>query len=79
LKIQPLWLKKEKSYIVSFIHVKSIKVTSGFNLLRMKKIRQMALTCRKIKNKSYNSCISTIVATPGIPGVSKDAPGPSKL
>ena len=33
-------------YIVTFIHVKSIKVTSGFNLRTMKKIRQM--TCRTI-------------------------------
>ena len=41
-----------KSDIVTFIHVKSIKVTSGFNLRRMKKIRQRALTCKKIKNKS---------------------------
>ena len=41
-----------KSDIVTFIHVKSLKVTSGFNLRRMKKIRQRALTCKKIKNKS---------------------------
>ena len=41
-----------KSDIVTFIHVRSIKVTSGFNLRRMKKILQRALTCKKIKNKS---------------------------
>ena len=40
-----------KSDIVTFIHVKSIKVTSGFNLRIMKKIRQVALSYRNIKNK----------------------------
>ena len=41
-----------KNYIVTFLHVKSIKLTSVIKLRRMKKIRQMVLTCRKIKNKS---------------------------
>jgi hypothetical protein len=45
LKIQPF------CDIVTFIHVKSIKVTSGFNFRIMKKIRQLALSYRKIKNK----------------------------
>ena len=36
-----------KSDILTFIHVKSIKVTTGFNLRMMKKVRQMALSCRK--------------------------------
>ena len=65
-----------KSGIVSFTHVKSIKVTSGLNLRRMKKIQQMALTCRKIKNKS---CIFTIDMPLGVSGVSKDAPASTEL
>ena len=40
-----------KSDIVTFIHVKSIKVTSRFNLRKVKKFRQVALSYRKIKNK----------------------------
>ena len=30
------------------------------------------------QNKSENSCISTIDAPPGVPGVSKDGPGSTK-
>jgi hypothetical protein len=42
-----------KSDIVTFIHVKSINVTSGrLQFEKKEKIRQMALSCRKIKNKS---------------------------
>ena len=67
-----------KSDIVTSIHVKSIKVTSGFNLRIMKKIRQVALPYRKIKNKYQKADISTIDTSPGIPGVSKDAPGSTK-
>ena len=40
-----------KSDIVIFMHVKSIKVASGFNLIIMKKIHQVALLYKKIKNK----------------------------
>ena len=54
---------------------KPIKVTSGFNLRVMKKIRQVALSYRKIKNKYEKADISTIDADPGVPRVSKDAPG----
>ena len=61
-----------KSYIFIFMHVKPIKVTSGFNLRVMKKIRQVALSYRKIKNKYEKADISTIDADPR---VSKDAPG----
>ena len=64
-----------KSYIFIFMHVKPIKVTSGFNLRVMKKIRQVALSYRKIKNKYEKADISTIDADPGVPRVSKDAPG----
>ena len=67
-----------KSYIFIFMHVKPIKVTSGFNLRVMKKIRQVALSYRKIKNKYLKADISTIDADPGVPGVSKDAPGSTK-
>ena len=49
-----------KSDIVIFIHVKSIKVTSGFNLRIMKKIRQVALSYRKLKIKYQKADISTI-------------------
>ena len=64
-----------KSYIFIFMHVKPIKVTSGFNLRVLKKIRQVALSYRKINNKYQNADISTIEAAPGVPGVSKDGPG----
>ena len=79
LKNQLLWLQKVIFYhIFIFMHVKSIKVTSGFNLRVLKKIRQVALSYRKIKNKYLNADISTIDADPGVPGVSKDAPGSTK-
>ena len=64
-----------KSDIVIFIHIKSIKMTSAFNLRVMKKIRQVALSYRKINNKYQNADIFTIDAAPGVPGVSKDGPG----
>jgi hypothetical protein len=64
-----------KSDIVTFIHVKSINATSGFNLRIMKKIRQVALSYRKIKNKYKKADISTIDTPPETPGVSKDVPG----
>ena len=57
------------------MHVKPIKVTSGFNLRVMKKIHQVALSYRKIKNKYEKADISTIDTDPGVPRVSKDAPG----
>jgi hypothetical protein len=66
------------SDIVTFIHVKTIKVTSGFSLRIMKKIRQVALSYRKIKNKYQKAYNSTIDAPPGVPGVSKDTPGSTK-
>ena len=50
-------------------------MTSAFNLRVMKKIRQVALSYRKINNKYQNADISTIDAAPGVPGVSKDGPG----
>jgi hypothetical protein len=67
-----------KSDTVTFIHVKSIKVTPGFTLRMMKKIHQVALSYRKIKNKYQKADISTIDVPPGVPGVSKDAPGSTK-
>ena len=66
-----------KSDIVTFIHVKSIKVASDFNLRRMKKICQMVLTCKK--NQKQILKLSTIDEPPGVPGVSKDAPGSTKF
>jgi hypothetical protein len=62
LKIQPMWLKE--SDIVTFIHVKSLKVKSGFNLRRMKKIRRMVLTCRKIKKTNLKTLVSPLLTGP---------------
>ena len=41
---------------------------------KLKKLRQMALSLRNIKNKYQNENISTIDAPPGTPGVSNEAP-----
>jgi hypothetical protein len=68
-----------KSDIVTFKHVKSIKVTSGFNLRKMKKICQVALSYKKSKNKYQKADISSIDTPPGVPGVSKDVPVPLNM
>ena len=41
---------------------------------KLKKLRQMALSYRNIKNKCQNEDISTIDPPPGTPGIAKEAP-----
>ena len=61
-----------KSNIVTSLHVKTIKLISGFNLTNVKNPPGHKI----IKNESKNFCISTFDSpyTSGTPWVSKEAP-----
>ena len=51
-----------------FMHIKSINVTVGSNLKRMKKIGKMALLYKNIKNEYQNDNIFTIEESLEVPG-----------
>ena len=62
-----------KSDNVPFYTCKIIKVTSGFNLKKKKKIRQVAPTSKNQLKYFSNTNNSTILTLPGPPGVSREA------
>jgi hypothetical protein len=63
----------------SFLMAILIKLTLDNIFLKVKKIRYGWAIVTKNKNKSLNSFISIIDAPLEVPGVSKDAPGSTKL
>ena len=65
-----------KSNTVTFLHVKSIKLISGFNLTNVKNPPgRVAPLSQNNQNESKNFCISTFDSPPG---VSKEAPSSIK-
>ena len=76
-----LWKSSHSGYKKWYCHFYTCQINKGdiygFNL-RIMKIRQVALSYWKIKNKYWNADFSTIDASLGVPGVSKDAPVSTK-